>query len=287
MPTLVDEPPEGGGWIHELKYNGYRTQLIVEAGRARAFTRNGHDWTERYQPVVRSAAPLPCENAILDGEVIVQDEHGRCDFHGLKNAIAKEPHRLVFMAFDLLHLDGADLRRMPLEDRRTALREVLGANNPSRCLQFSADVEDGRKLFEAADAMGLEGIVSKKRTSPYQSGPSKAWLKAKCFYEEELTVIGTERGDKAPVALLAPETDHGLEYAGGAFVTLGQPERDLFWETARRLQSCKPPLPMKPRKDASWSRPEMRVRVRTLRGEEMLRHATVRAITQMGVELPA
>ena len=120
--------------------------------------------------------------------------------------------------------------------------------------------------------------MSKKRSSIYRSGPSKPWLKTKCFTEDELTVIGTERGDKAPVALLARETDHGLEYVGGAFVTLAQPDRDRFWQRAEELTVARPPLPMKPNRSASWTRPAMRVRVRTLRGEQMLRHATVKAV---------
>jgi ATP-dependent DNA ligase len=278
MPTLVEEPPDGAGWIHEIKYDGYRTQIIIQDREARAYTRNGHEWTERYKPVVDCAAKL-CRTAIIDGEMILQDERGRCDFHGLKAAIAHEPHRLVFMAFDLLRLGSEELLTHPLEERRAMLSLLLGPNEPESCVQFSAEVANGAELFEAVEAMALEGIVSKKRASRYRSGPSKAWLKAKCFYEEELTVIGTERGDKAPVALLARETHHGLVYAGGAFVTLPQPDRDRFWETAEALKAKLPAVPMKPRKHASWTRPTMRVRVRTLRGEEMLRHATVRAVT--------
>src|SRR5688572_24616393 len=108
-PTLVYEPPSGEGWIHEIKHDGHRTILVVEDGAARAFTRNGHDWTDRYSRVVTCAAGLPCRSAILDGEVIVQDENGRSDFSALRRAMKREPHRLVFFAFDLLLLDGKDL----------------------------------------------------------------------------------------------------------------------------------------------------------------------------------
>lgn len=231
-PTLVEEPPVGPVWIHEIKHDGYRTELVVQGGDARAFTRNGHDWTDRYVPVVEAALALSCSSAIIDGEMIIQDAQGRSDFHGLRSAIDKEPHRLILMAFDLLHLNGEDTRNWPLEDRRSALEGLLGPNDPARPIHFSEDVANGRGLFAAADAMGLEGIVSKKRTSCYRSGPSKAWLKAKCFYEEELTVIGTERGDRAPIALLARQTDHGLEYAGGAFVR---------WVSPRGTSSGRPP----------------------------------------------
>lgn len=285
-PTLVDEPPEGLGWIHEIKHDGYRTQIIVQDGEARAYTRNGYDWTDRYKPVVADAEKLDCSSAIMDGELIVQDEQGRSDFHSLRAAIQSRPERLVLMAFDLLHLDGMDLRKEPLEARRDRLRALLAETDPTRPIHLSEDVADGAALFAAADAMGLEGVVSKKRTSRYRSGTSKAWLKAKCFYDEELTLIGTERGDKAPMALLARQTDNGLEFAGGAMVTLRQPDRDRFWQTAEALKTKLPPVPMKPRKEASWTTPVMRVRVRTLRGEQMLRHATVRSLLLEAVETP-
>jgi bifunctional non-homologous end joining protein LigD len=277
LPTLSDEPPEGNGWLHEIKFDGYRTQLCIEQGRVRAYTRNGHDWSKRYMPVVEAAARLRCDSAIIDGEMIVQDEQGRCDFHNLKGIIAKEPERLVLMAFDLLHLNGVDVRQQPVERRREMLEGLIGEADPTQAIHFSQSATSGPSDFLAAvDAMGLEGIVSKKLGSRYRSGHQKAWLKTKCFTEEEFVVIGTERGDKAPVALLARETDGKLEYVGGAMVTLRQRERDRFWNAAEELRIAKPALPMKPRKNASWTRPAMRVRVRTLRGEEQLRHATVR-----------
>jgi bifunctional non-homologous end joining protein LigD len=281
LPTLSDEPPEGNGWLHEIKYDGYRTQICIEQDHVRAYTRNGFDWSERYLPVVEAARQLSCDSAIIDGEVIIQDEQGRCDFHRLRQSIDSRSHDLVLIAFDLMHLNGEDLRTAPLEVRRARLEEMLGPNDPTFPIHFSEAVRgDGDALFKAADAMGLEGIVSKKLGSRYRSGHQKAWLKTKCFTEEEFVVIGTERGDKAPVALLARETDGKLEYAGGAMVTLRQPERDRFWQQAEELETRSPPLPMKPRKKASWTRPSMRVRVRTLRGEKMLRHATISGLVE-------
>ena len=110
VPVISAKPPEGGDWIHEVKYDGYRTQLIIEDGKARAFTKTGLDWSAKYGPVVEAAAALPCKNAILDGEMVVLDERGVSDFLALPGAIRKAPERLVFVAFDLLHLDGFDRR---------------------------------------------------------------------------------------------------------------------------------------------------------------------------------
>lgn len=286
-PALVDSPPEGDAWLHELKYDGYRTELIVAGDQSRAFTRTGLDWTSKYAPIVDALRKLDCKAAIIDGEVIVQGAKGIPDFHGLRRELAKKkPRRLVFMAFDLLHLDGHDLRRELLEDRRERLRELLGENAPGQPYQFSDHVVGGgREFFVLAERMGLEGIVSKKLGSRYRSGPTKTWLKSKSFTEGEFVVIGTSKGELAPVALLARETDdHRLEYAGAAMVTFSEADRERFWRTNERLKTKRPALHMDPRPETSWLRPEMRVRVRHLQGEEMLRHATVKAISYLPAE---
>jgi bifunctional non-homologous end joining protein LigD len=114
LPTLVPEPPSGEGWIHKIKHDGYRTLIIVDGGQVRAFTRNGNDWTRAYKRVVDACARLACETALIDGEMVVQDERGITDFHGLRSAIYTAPHRIVFFAFDLLHLNCQDLRGHPL-----------------------------------------------------------------------------------------------------------------------------------------------------------------------------
>ena len=111
LPMLVDQPPEGDGWLHEVKHDGYRTQLILERGRARALTRNGLDWSEKYQSIVDEAAALKARSAIVDGEVIVFNDKGVSDFAALRSAIRWEPGRLVFIAFDLMHVDGNDLNQ--------------------------------------------------------------------------------------------------------------------------------------------------------------------------------
>ena len=100
--SLTDQPPEGANWIHEVKHDGYRTMLLVQRGTALAYTRNGHDWSDRYPGIIAAARKLPCRNAILDGEVIVHDAHGVSDFEALQAALRSQPSRLIFYAFDLL-----------------------------------------------------------------------------------------------------------------------------------------------------------------------------------------
>ena len=280
-PCLADSAPDGALWLHELKYDGYRTELAIEGGDVRAFTRTGLDWTERYRLVADAARALRCRDALIDGEVIVQVDGGLSDFAALRRQLASStPKNLLFMAFDLLHLDGLDLRREPVEARRERLRYLLAGAGEEGPIRFSEHIAgNGPEFFPAAEAMGAEGIVSKRLGSAYRSGPSKAWLKVKSFTESEFVVIGTSRGDLAPVALLARETDDlRLEYAGAAMVTFSEAERELFWRANERLKSAKPALHMDPRPQTSWLKPEMRVRVRHLKGEDSLRHATVKAI---------
>ncbi|HEX8569219.1 MAG TPA: ATP-dependent DNA ligase, partial [Caulobacteraceae bacterium] len=143
LPTPVEAPPDGGEWLHEIKHEGYRTQIAVAGGSVRAFTDDGEDWSGRYGPVVEAAARLGVADAVIDGEMIVQDEKGRSNLAALQAAIAREPGRLVLMAFDLLRLAGRDLRSAPLEERRARLEALLGPPDPARPIQFSAHVEGG------------------------------------------------------------------------------------------------------------------------------------------------
>lgn len=283
LPTLVDVPPAGDDWLHEVKYDGYRTQIVIDGAARRAFTRNGHDWSAKYAPLLGAAELLGCRRAIIDGEIIVQDEEGRSDFPALRTAIGRSPERLVFMAFDLLHLDGRDLRPFAVEQRRERLEELLGGFDPANPIHFSADVRGGGvQFFDAVDAMGLEGIVSKKRGTRYASGRAKTWLKTKAWTEAEYLVVGTEATPGEPVsALLARETEDGLEYAGGAAVTLPADRRELFYAAAEQLQRDRPPSGMPRSKRARWIEPRLRVRVRHLKGSEKVRHATVVDVTEL------
>lgn len=263
-PTLVAEPPAGDEWRHEIKYDGYRTQLVIADGAINAYTRNGHDWTDLYGAVAATAGRLRCKAAIIDGEMILQDGEGRSDFASFQKAVRrKQPAAgLLFMAFDLLHLNGSDLRKAMLVDRRALLHALIGPFDPGRAIQFSEALDgDGGTVFAAACGMGLEGVVSKRLKSAYASGPSRAWLKTKCFDEGVFSVAGVEQKKGKPaMALLEYESG---EYAGAAFVTLAGAERERFWRAVERLM-------MQPG--------SLRVRVRYLKGPGKLRHATVRGI---------
>lgn len=134
LPTLVDRPPDGDGWIHEVKFDGYRSQIVRDADGVRILTRRGLDWTAKYRDLVKVAGELNAESVIIDGEIVVLDEAGHSDFGELRKAITRRPHDLYFVAFDLLHLNSHDLRDMPLIDRRDILEALIPAGQR---IQFS------------------------------------------------------------------------------------------------------------------------------------------------------
>src|SRR6478609_1292757 len=140
LASSVEKPPEGKHWIHEIKHDGYRSQVVIERGQVRVFSRNGHDWSDRYPSIVRAAASLRCKSAIIDGEAIVQDGDGASDFEALSSAMRRQPHSIILYAFDLLHLDGKDLRQQTLTERRAVLKNLIGDDAHSR-IQFSDEFD--------------------------------------------------------------------------------------------------------------------------------------------------
>lgn len=288
IPTLVEKPPEGDRWTHEIKYDGYRTQIHLSGSQARAFTRNGHDWSPKYAAVLAASRELIKRDAIIDGEMVVQDESGRSSFKKLASAIRWEGSSLVFYAFDLLGLDGNDLRKQRCDDRRLRLHDILGDPRPTCPLQFSQDFEgSGAEFFAAVEKMDLEGIVSKRKASIYRSGDSKDWLKTKAYITGEFVVIGYERKrGVAPSLLLAEETDASLRYVGRAIPAIPQSQRDELWQVLEFLHADGFATPIGAGNKAVPVQPILRVTAKHLRGEEKLRHATVIAIVMPTPKAP-
>ena len=173
LPSLADRPPKGASWIHEIKHDGFRMMVRRNGVGVRLFTRNGYDGTNRY-PLIRQAAhALRAGSFLLDGEAVNCNEHDLPDFNTLRH---RRNDRTVFLyAFDLIELDGCDLRREPLEDRKTALLKLLRKSDYG--IFLNEHVEDEATIvFQHACKLGLEGIVSNRRGSPYVSGRSPHWL---------------------------------------------------------------------------------------------------------------
>ena len=282
LASPVDQPPEGKQWIHEIKYDGFRCQVLLERGWARVFTRNGHDWSDRYSSIVRAASNLRCRSAIIDGEAIVQDGNGASDFDALNSAMRWHPDSIILYAFDLMHLDGTDLRQQSLSVRRSILQRLIIKDEKAR-IQFSEEfVGDGAVLFKACTEHGLEGIVSKLATAPYRSGRTKTWLKTKCFTESIFAVVGLDHDRKtgAPRALLAHPNSEGFKYAGAAFIALSDDERTQFFAVLERLTTSWAAFKSTRLTDVKWCEPKLMVRVKHLAGSKTLRHATVKGFAQ-------
>ncbi|MER9729836.1 ATP-dependent DNA ligase [Mesorhizobium sp. M0217] len=270
LPTLVEKPPEGDGWIHEVKFDGYRSQMIIDEDGTRIFTRRGLDWTSKYRDLAKAAEGLKVYSAILDGETIVTNEAGLSDFRALRSAITRRQHALDFVAFDLLHLNGHDLRDMPLQDRRDILEAMIPAGGR---IQFSEALPgDAKAIFKLVDDAGLEGMVSKRKDSVYRSGASTAWLKIKAYAVDEYDIIGVEREPGKPAFALMAERGSG-HYVGSAFINSRGAIRDRLW---KRVQEHAGPAPKGTKRPASqWVKPGLIGRVKHLRGEADLRHASL------------
>ena len=180
LPTLAHTVPDGPLWEHEIKHDGYRFICRWDGDRVRAFTRRGHDWRDRVPRIAEALAALPVTSATIDGEAVVCDSAGVSDFDRLRAALARRGSPEIFLyAFDLLELDGCDLRRDPWNVRRETLASLL--RKASNGIRLSEHIEgaDGTAVFRHACALGLEGIVAKRRDRPYRSGRSPDWLKVK------------------------------------------------------------------------------------------------------------
>jgi bifunctional non-homologous end joining protein LigD len=176
IPTRAPKPPAGPGWVHEIKHDGYRLQVRREGNAVRLFTRRGYDWSGRYPAIAVTAMLLRARSFTLDGEAVVCGPDGVAIFDALhRRGTVTEA---MLYAFDLLELDGEDLRHMPLLDRKRRLARLLGGRRLGIVLSDHTD-EDGTTIFRQACLMGLEGIVSKRLSAPYRSGPSRDWIKVK------------------------------------------------------------------------------------------------------------
>ncbi|TIU00975.1 MAG: ATP-dependent DNA ligase [Mesorhizobium sp.] len=269
-PELVEQPPKGDGWSHEVKFDGYRTQIIKDEDGIRLFTKTGIDWTLKYRPLAKEAEAIDAASFIIEGETIVTNEAGLSDFHALRSAITRRPQDLYLVVFDLLHLNGHDLRDMALKDRREVLQALIPAGGH---IQFSEALPgSGDAVYHLACEAGLEGIVSKRLDSVYRSGNTMNWRKVKCYVEKEMEIIGVKRESGKPAMVLM--ADKG-RYMGGAFVTFKADKRQALWNLTQGRAGAPPPKGLAKEK-AEWLRPGLVGRVKFLKGEEKLRHASLR-----------
>jgi bifunctional non-homologous end joining protein LigD len=265
LATLVSEPPREDYYLSELKFDGYRALARVHGGKATLYTRRGNDWTHKFAAIARILSGFAIDSAFLDGEIVVLGEDGESDFQALQNALdAGVDAPLYYQVFDLLYLNGVDLRRQPLVERKELLRALL-ANNPHERIRYSDHyVGSAPAFFQKARARHLEGILCKDGRQPYVSGRTTDWLKVKCKRQQEFVIVGysTPQGSRQHLgALLLATRDpgaHTLRYVGRVGTGFS---RESLSELRERLEARKtdePPVANPARvAGVTWVRPEL------------------------------
>jgi DNA ligase D-like protein (predicted ligase) len=270
LTKLVAKIPAGDGWAHEIKLDGYRIHARIAGGAAALLTRTGLDWTAKYLEIAAAIGRLECLNAYLDGELCAVQPDGKTSFAGLQ-AHGETAADLVYFAFDLLHLDGEDLMRQPLLERKARLAALL--KDAPAAVRFSAHVVgNGAKMFEKAAKLGVEGIVSKQIDKPYLPGDRGAWVKTKLLNRQEFIVLGwtDPEGSRSSIGalLLGYYTDDNrLVYAGRVGTGMKDSELRGLLKKLRPLAAKKMTIDVAPPKTARYGRPLELSRVHWVRPE--------------------
>ena len=297
LPTFISpelaqpasNPAKAAGWVHELKLDGYRIQIRKDEARVRLLTRTGLDWTHRMRPIAQQMKDIPAASAILDGEVVVLGEDGLSSFADLQAAFqegARKP--LTYFAFDLLHLDGHNLRGLPLVDRKAILAQLL--KDIDGDVRFSEHLEaDGERVLRKACELGAEGIISKRAASPYVSGRGGDWIKLKCLQEQEFVVGGftepSNRSHGVGALLLGYYNAGKLVYAGRTGTGFTEKMHKLLRDQLDELRQTRTPFdnpPAEARTDAIWVKPRLvaQVNFANWTADGVVRHAAFKGLRE-------
>jgi bifunctional non-homologous end joining protein LigD len=248
LATLVEEAPKGEAWVHEIKFDGYRLLGFIAGGAARLRTRNGNDWTGSFPAIVAALEKLKIDEAVLDMEAVLLDAEGKSSFQALQAALGEggHPERIIAYVFDLLSLDGKDLTRLSLTERKDTLKALLAKSKQSELRYSEHFAVDGAEMYKQACTKGLEGIISKWADAPYVAGRQKTWMKVKCSQRQEFIIIGysgAKSGERALGALyLGYRKDGALRYAGKVGTGFTMKSARELAERLRKIESAKPIL---------------------------------------------
>jgi bifunctional non-homologous end joining protein LigD len=290
LALLSDEVPQGAEWLHETKYDGYRTSALIQKSSVRLMTRNGLDWTEKYSTIEDEIKKYKLNSAIFDGEIVVLDENGISSFSMLQNALSeRDSSSLKYFVFDLLYYDGEDLREKPLEERKIILKKILKGRKSGKIF-FSEHIRGrGDEMLRAACDDGLEGIVSKDRTATYHAGRKSDWQKIKCSKRQELVIGGytNPEGSRQGFGSLLMGVYDGdsLRYVGK--VGTGFSDKGLMnlYQKLKKLEVKKSPFnEASPRERPSihWVRPSLvgEVEFGSWTADGIIRHAVFQGLRE-------
>jgi len=266
LALLKPRPPKGRQWAFEVKWDGYRLAVHIEPKGVRILTRGGHDWTDRFPAIAAEARRLPVATAIVDGEAVVFDAHGRSDFGRLQQSLGgrggtRTSWESVCMVFDLLYLDGHDLTGTEFTARRHLLEGLVPAGG-EEAIRLSEEIEaDGETLLRIACEHGLEGIIAKDRNSTYRSGRGGEWLKIKCTQSDGFMIVGYEKSTASfggiGRLLLAARKGDELVYVGGVGTGFNERSAAELREQMDKLIIAKPSVDTGRKRNAVFVRPEL------------------------------
>ncbi len=278
--TLADHVPSGSGWIHEMKYDGYRCLLGIGGGTAKVYTRSGLDWSDKFPEIVAAAAKLELGSALLDGEIVALDDKGSSSFSALQQAISEGGRGLTLFLFDAIEIDGEDLTKLPNIERKGRLASLIGEGRPPHLLYAEHIVGHGEELYRAMCEAGQEGIISKKAESPYRHARTKCWLKIKCTQRQEFVIIGwtpseaKARGFRS--LLLAVNEAGGLRYVGKVGTGFSMAFIHELLGRMQKIETAKAPaaVPRADARGAHWVKPQLvcEVAFQEFTSEGIIRH---------------
>ena len=267
LATLADKAPAGPKWVHEIKHDGYRLQARIDGKKIKLLTRKSLDWTERFDRIAKALGELHLGSALIDGEAIVEDQSGFSSFSNLQIALKENRQdKMRYYAFDLLYLDGYDLTQVPLIERKALLQAALSGAPANSPIRYSEHLEiDGPTMLEHSCRLGLEGIISKRKDSPYRSGRGEAWLKSKCRESQEFAILGyvpSTAASKSVGSLALGYYDNGkIQYAGRVGTGWSAAVAAALWKDLDKIRAKKPafskPLPAGAEKDVVWVEPRL------------------------------